>query len=98
MSDHYPCLLSYILSRDKIKGDKICVEKHKLNEETIPRIKQFLLFHDWSSIYNMSSSDGYKYLVTIITEALDLFVPKKTIYLHADEKFREPWLTATVMF
>ena len=97
MSDHYPCLLSYILSRDKIKGDKIYVEKHKLNEETIPRIHQFLLFHDWSSIYNMSSSDGYKYLVTIITEALDLFVPKKTIYLHADEKFREPWLTVNLM-
>ena len=92
MSDHYPCLLSYMMKRLHVAKD-ITIEKRKLNEETLPLIQQYLLKYDWSNVYNLDVNAGYEFLVSAITEALDKHAPKRTIILRSDEKFREPWLT-----
>ena len=97
MSDHYPCLLSYALTKERSYGECICIEKRKLNDDVMLKIQESLLFHDWSSIESMSTNRAYEYLINVITETLDYFAPKKIVKLSVDEKFREPWLTVQLM-
>ena len=52
MSDHYPCLLSMVLSSGVCDSPQIMMEKRKLTDESILKIQQELLFHDWSRLNN----------------------------------------------
>ena len=98
MSDHYPCLLSYSLSKEKVKSDYLIMEKRKLTEESIGLLQQKLLFQDWSYLSNpvLTVDKSYLYLNTVITKALDDCIPKKLVKIKGDDKFNEPWLTVGI--
>ena len=94
MSDHFPCFVSYQLVQDRIKKDKdkIRIEKRKLNEENMSKIQQDLLFYDWTPLYGLPVEESYKFLLDVITTALDRHTPRKIVTVLADDKFVEPWL------
>ena len=97
MSDHYPCFLSYSMTDVKLGVNRETIlEKHKLTEDAIVKLQQYLLFHNWSDIYDMNVVDSYKYLVEMITGYLDIVAPRKSIRLRVNEKFRDPWVTVAL--
>ena len=79
MSDHYPCLLSYSLYHDKVYGEPMYLEKRKLTDDALLKIRQYLLFHDWSPVILLSVDDAYQLLVLQIMYAMDLYAPKKMV-------------------
>ena len=96
MSDHFPCLLMYqVLSKQK-DSSEITIEKRKINGDIIMKVQQKLLFHDWSPVYTLNASKGYKYIVNIITNALECFAPKKIVKIRSCNKFRDPWMTVKI--
>ena len=92
MSDHYPCLLSYKVKAAK-EAEDVFIEKRKINDETMQKICESLLFQNWAPIYDCSVDQSYDFLLDVITKLLDKFAPKKIIQIKACDKFREPWLT-----
>ena len=93
MSDHYPCMLSYRLAISHETSSATMLERQKLTDDSMLKIQQDLLFHDWSPVNHLNVNTGYAYLVNEITRSMDQHAPKKVIRLKADEQFREPWLT-----
>ena len=94
MSDHYPCLVSYIfVNHAKGNGDEVTLEKRKLNEDAMLKIQKDLLFYNWSVIANMSVDESYAYLISVITDVMNVHAPKKCVKIRIDDQFREPWLT-----
>ena len=91
LSDHYPCILQIDLPMSKPNYDKV-IMKRKWKKDTIPRLNQYLLFHDWSNMNNMTVDELYEYLVMIITKYLDELTLKVTMLLTNKEVFREPWM------
>ena len=63
----------------------------------IAKIQQYLLFYEWPDYSQIGVNDGYNSLLSVITEALDLYAPKKKIVLTADNKFNEPWLLVKLL-
>ena len=92
MSDHYPCFVAYDLHFNK-NSKPMVFEKRKLTEETIPKIQEFLLFFPWCDVTELSVDNAYEYLVSVVTEALDRFAPKRVVKVSPDERFREAWMT-----
>ena len=90
MSDHFPCLLSYVVKLRKTKGKEVTIQRHKLSESAIQQMQEKLLFHDWTPVDNMSVNDGYGYLIETIMNVLDSVAPKTFVKISNDEKFREP--------
>ena len=96
-SDHFPCLLSYVLLDDDTnKSNCQYFEKRKLNEESMLKIQQDLLFFDWSTIGSMTIDNSYKFLIDSITSVMDKHAPKKIVKIINSEKFREPWMTVSI--
>ena len=95
MSDHYPCPVSYQLAMTKTQSN-IKIEKRKLNDESIFKIQQDLLFHNWDPIYALSADAGYNYLSSVIKNVMNRHAPKKFITIKNDNKFHEPWLTIKI--
>ena len=93
MSDHYLCLLSYELGVRSKSQDYTVIEKRKLTDDSMLKIQEDLLFHDWSLVNDMGINEGYEYLVKVISRVMDQHAPKKVIKMHADQQFREAWLT-----
>ena len=95
MSDHYPYLLSYDLSKSS-DGPVTHIKKRKLTEEAMLKIQQDLLFHDWSPVYMLSVDNSYKYLIDTITLVMDRYAPEKVVRITVDKKFREGWFSVTL--
>ena len=94
MSDHYPCMVSYLLSgHTKTAQLNTMVEKRKLTEDAMLQIQQHLLFFDWGALTDLDVDESYELLTNTITHAMDMHAPKKIVKIRVDEKFREPWLT-----
>ena len=96
MSDHYPCLISYKIEACEKSCSNVIIEKCKFTDGVLFNMQQFLLFHDWGHISTLSVNESYQYLVSVITEAMDKFAPKRTVTFRADERFCEPWMTVKI--
>ena len=44
----------------------------------------------------MEVNNSYKFLISTITEALDMYASIKTIKIRNDDRFREGWLTVSL--
>ena len=44
----------------------------------------------------MTADQGYEFLISKITESMDVHSPKKLIKINSDEKFNEPWLSVSI--
>ena len=99
MSDHYPCLLSYNILNSSRKNDIHIIEKRKFTDQSIARIQQHLLFHDWMSLNDpaMSVNEMYGYFNNVVNEILDLCAPVKHVEVKRDDQFTEPWLTVNIL-
>ena len=91
MSDHYPCMLSYAIGH-LIDKTNVSIEKRRITESALSKIRQDLLFYDWSELYNMNANDGYNYVIDAINSKLDVYAPKKIVHLWHCDRFREPWM------
>ena len=98
MSDHYPCVLSYVLDNKITNLPELSVEKKKLSDESIAKIQQGLLFYDWSYVDNpdVSVDDCYMYLVDAIEQQLNEHAPKRVVKIRPDERFVEPWISVSI--
>ena len=96
MSDHYPCMLSYVMSTGNQDQTKLILEKRKITEEAITKIQQDLLFTDWSLMYDLDVDKSYAFLLETIKNKLDLHALKKLIKIRSCDKFREPWMTVSI--
>ena len=96
MSDHFPCFLSLELCAKRKSYPPVTFERRKITDDSLLKIQQDLLFHDWEILYDMSTDTSYEYLTSTITAVLDRHSPKKVIKIHADERFVEPWLTVSI--
>ena len=92
MSDHYPCLVSYLMKSKCNKKLKV-IEKRKINDNSLHSIQQELLFFDWSPIHAMEVNESYCFLVNTITSVLDKIAPLKKIKVKWDDAFNEGWLS-----
>ena len=91
MSDHFPCLLSMGLPCRKFVKSEF-IEKRKLNDAALCKIRQGLLFTDWSVMFSLDLNTMYDYLIDKITNELDVHAPKKVVRITSRESFSQPWM------
>ena len=98
MSDHFPCVVSHVLSNQETSDDCIVIQKQKLTNEATAKIQQDLLFYDWSILYDPSQSveESYEFFLNAIDYVLDKHAPIKRVVLKQDNKFHEPWVTVNL--
>ena len=94
MSDHYPCFVSYEVS--KSKPHDVILERRKLSNNAILKIQQDLLFQNWSCLDGLNVHQSYDKLIAVINSSLDRHAPVKYVKIKADEHFREAWLTVSL--
>ena len=93
VSDHYPCLTNIrIKHAEESAFTKIC--KRGINEKNTLQLSHYLLFYNWYYLYTITDVNrAYDYVVSVISEGMDLFMPKKEINICNKQSFSEPWMT-----
>ena len=90
ISDHLPCCMFF---GKKTKHVPLKVTTRKLNDKKILNIKNHLSHIDWECIEHLNTDQAYGSFMQEMTNALDIYAPKRVITVSPKNVIRDEWMT-----
>ena len=90
ISDHLPCCLFF---GQKTKYAPLKVTTRKLNDKKVLSIKNHLSNIDWEYIEHLNTDQAYEAFMQEMTNALDIYAPKRVITVSPKNVIRDEWMT-----
>ena len=97
MSDHYPCLTSFVLESADVIYSNDETESLVINEKAKEQINNFLLHYNWSQMYEHDANESYDFLVMVINKAKSQFARVRTNTKSSRVSFTEPWMNINLL-
>ena len=91
-SDQYCFLVEN--NRPCTKPTRTTVTKRDTKARCIRSFGEWITSYSWEELYNLTScKEKFEYFYSKITEAINTFLPMRSVRMHATDK---PWITAAV--